>query len=151
MKKKVIQRGLLGCPLGISMGYVITIIISLFVGDGYYSPVVPSLIEAVGSEIGAVVIQAVLSGLLGASSAAASVIWEMEDWSIAKQTGIHFSIISIIMLPIAYFAHWMPHSLVGFFMYFGAFVAIFVVVWVIHYYIWRNKIKHINKGIEARK
>jgi len=151
MKKKAIQRGLLGFPIGISIGHIITIIISLFLGSGNYYPIPPELISAVGSEIGAVVIQVVLSGLFGASCAAASVIWEIEDWSIAKQTGIHFSIISMIMLPIAYFAHWIPRSLVGFLMYFGAFVTIFVVVWVIHYYIWRNKIKYINKGIEARK
>ena len=151
MKKKAIKRGVLGFPLGISMGHIITIVLSLFWGNGYYSPVVPSLIDAVGSEIGAIVVQVALSGLLGASSAAASIIWEIENWSIAKQTGIHFFIISITMLPIGYFAHWMPHSLVGFLMYFGIFVAIFIAVWVINYYIMKKKIKYINKSIGARK
>ena len=100
-----------------------------------------------GSESAAAALHAALSGLLGASFAAASVIWEMEDWGIAKQTGLYFLVTAITMLPIAYFTHWMPHSLVGFLMYFGVFVAIFIVIWAIQYFIWRSKIMRINKGI----
>ena len=149
MKKKVLKRGLFGFPMGIAMGYVITIIISLAQGDGYYS-VVPSLVDTVGSEIGAVVVQTILSGVLGAVSAAISVIWEMENWSIAKQTGLYFLGLSVAMCPIAYFAHWMPHSLIGFTIYFASFVAIFIIIWVIQYFIWRSKINAINKNIKAR-
>lgn len=148
MKKKAILRGLLGFPLGIAIGYVITIVISLFVGEGYYSPSVPSLIDEIGSEIGAVVFQAILCGLLGASFSAASVIWEVERWSIVKQTGIYFLILSITLLPIAYFTHWMERSVFGFLFYFGVFVVIFIVIWVVQYFIWKNKIKGINQKIE---
>jgi membrane protein YdbS with pleckstrin-like domain len=81
----------------------------------------------------------------------ASVIWEKDDWSIAKQTGIYFLISAIAMLPIAYFAHWMPRSLAGFLSYFTTFIVIFIVIWVIQYCIWKNKIQRINKGINERK
>ena len=57
MKKQMILRGLLGFPLGIAIGYVITIIISLIWAHGYYSPVIPDLIDYVGSEIYAVILQ----------------------------------------------------------------------------------------------
>ncbi len=151
MKKQTLLRGLLGFPLGIAIGYVITIIISLGWGKGYYSPCVPSLVETVGSEIGAVVLQAVLSGLLGASFAAASVIWEIENWSIAKQTGIYFFIASITMLPIAYFTEWMEHTLIGFLLYFGTFIAIFIIIWMIQYCFWKRKIQALNKKIDNHK
>ena len=39
MKKKMIQRGLLGFPLGIAIGFVITVIISMCIGDGSFYPV----------------------------------------------------------------------------------------------------------------
>lgn len=149
--KKIFQRGLLGFPLGVFIGYAITIIISLFVADGYYSPCVPSLVDEFGSEIGAVIFQAVLCGLLGASFAAASLIWEKENWSIVKQTGIYFLIASITMFPIAYFTHWMEHSIFGFLVYIGIFAAIFVFMWVVQYCIWKSKIKGINKKIEEIK
>ncbi len=148
MKKQVIMRGLLGLPLGIAIGYIITIIVSLGWGQGYYSPCEPSLVNTVGSEIGAVVLQTLLCALLGAGFAAASVIWEMETWGIAKQTGIYFLITSIIMLPIAYFAQWMEHSIKGFFIYFGIFCALFIVAWLVQYFFWKRKIKSINAKIE---
>lgn len=151
MKKKAFRRGLLGFPLGVFIGYTITIIESLIWGEGSYYPCVTSLIENFGSEIGAVVFQAVLCGLLGTSFAAASVIWEKDNWSIVKQTGIYFLIASITMFPIAYFTHWMEHSVSGFLVYVGIFVAIFVFVWIVQYCIWKDKIKRINKKIDERK
>jgi len=150
MKKKVILRGLLGFPLGIAMGYVITIIISLGWGGGYYSPVVPSLIDEVGSEIGAVIVQALLCGILGATSAAISMIWEVEHWSIAKQTGIYFLALSTAMFPIAYFAHWMERSFIGFALYFAIFTLLFIVIWIIQYFVWKSKINAMNRNVQKR-
>ena len=148
MKKKVIQRGLLGFPLGIAIGYVITIIISAIWANGYYSPVTPELEKTMGTEINAVIFQALLCGILGAGFAMASVIWEIETWSIAKQSGIHFAIISAIMLPIAYIANWMQHTLIGFLSYFGIFAAIFIFVWLFQYLGWKSKIKRINESVK---
>lgn len=148
MKKKAILRGTLGFPLGVFIGYAITILISVIHANGYYSPCMPSLIDEFGSEIAAVVFQAILCGLLGTSFGAASVIWDNENWSIAKQTGIYFIIACISMFPIAYFTHWMERSLSGFLLYFSIFIAIFIIVWVIQYFIWKNKIRSINKKIK---
>ena len=60
MKKKIVLRSLLGFPLGLAMGYMITIIISLVFADGSYFPCVPELITTMGSEIHAVLLQAFL-------------------------------------------------------------------------------------------
>lgn len=149
MKKKVLLRALLGIPLGIAMSYIITILISITVQGGQYYPCVPSLSETVGSELGAVILQTALSGLLGASFAASSIIWEMEDWSIMKQTGLYFLITAMTMFPVAYFAEWMEHSVAGFLIYFGIFVTIFIVMWIVQYFIWKQKIKGFNKKINS--
>ncbi len=149
MLNKAFLRGLLGFPLGVFLGYVITIFISVIIANGQYSPCAPALIDQVGSEIGAVILQAILSGILGAGYAAASVIWECEDWNIAKQSGIYFAITSLIMLPVAYYANWMEHTLIGFLIYFGIFIAIFLIVWVIQYFFWKNKIKRLNEKINS--
>lgn len=149
MRKKVMLRGLLGFPLGICLGYIITILLSLIWGHGYYSPCVPDLIQTMGSETGAVVLQAALSGLLGAVFAMSSAIWEMENWSIVHQTGTYFAITAVTMMPIAYFTNWMEHSVAGFLLYFGIFVGIFVFVWVVQYLIWKNKIRRLNEKVEG--
>ena len=103
MKKKIIKRSLLGFPLGITMGYLITILISLGWANGYYSPCVPELISLMGNEINAVIFQTILCGILGVGFAASSVIWEMDSWSIVKQTGIHSS-----FLPLRFYMRCLP-------------------------------------------
>ncbi len=148
MKKQPFVRGLLGFPLGIAIGYIITIIISFSSGQGYYYPCAPALVKEMGNEINAVILQTVLSGLLGASFAASSIIWEIDNWSIAKQTGIYFLITAFVMMPIAYFTNWMEHSLIGFVSYFGIFVVIFIFVWLIQYIILKNKIKKMNDKLK---
>lgn len=128
------------------------ILISLGWANGYYSPCVPDLITAMGNEINAVIIQTVLCGLLGSGFSVSSVIWEIEDWSIVKQTGIYFLIISVIMLPIAYFMYWMEHSVTGFLSYFGIFILIFAVIWIVQFIIGKKNIKRMNEKLsETRK
>ena len=115
---------------------------------GDYSPCVPELVEAMGSEIYAVILQTILCGLLGSSFAASSVIWEIDHWSILKQSAIYFLIASAVMMPVAYLTNWMDHSLIGFAGYFGVFFVIFIAVWVIQYAIWKNKIKKMNAKLK---
>ena len=144
MKKKIIMRGLFGLPTGIAIGFVITLIISICIGNGSFYPVTPELIDATGNELNAVILQTVLCAIMGAGFAAASIIWELDSWSLAKQSGIYFIIISVIMLPIAYITNWMKHTALGVLSYVAIFVAIFVVVWLSQYLLWKRKIKQMN-------
>ena len=144
MKKKIIMRGLLGLPTGIAIGFVITLIISACIGNGSFYPVTPELIDTMGNELNAVILQTVLCAVMGVGFAAASVIWELDSWSLAKQSGIYFAIISVIMLPIAYVTNWMKHTALGVLSYVAIFVAIFIVVWLSQYLLWKRKIKKMN-------
>ncbi len=147
MKKKIILRSILGFPVGIAIGYLITIFISLGWANGFYTPCVPELIFVMGNEINAVILQAFLCGLLGTGFAASSVIWEIENWSIIKQSGIYFLITSVIMLPIAYLSYWMEHSIIGFFSYFGIFVLIFAFIWMIQFVIGKHNVRKMNENL----
>lgn len=151
MKRQAILRGFLGFPIGIAIGYCITIVISLIWAKGYYAPCVPDLISAVGNEINGVVVQALLTGLLGAGFGACSVIWEIERWGIVKQTGVYFGIISVIMMPTAYLLYWMEHSFQGFFGYFGIFALIFIIIWVIQYTIGKYTVRKMNANLHQAK
>ena len=129
MKKEALLRGLLGVPLGIALGHIISLLASLGLAGGEFSPCVPSLVQAMGSEVAAVALQTGLSGLLGAAFGAGSVVWSLDHWSLVKQTGVYFLIGSLAMLPIAYLAHWMEHSLRGILGYFLIYLAIFAGIW----------------------
>ena len=148
MKKKIISRILSGMVIGIVIGYIISILISLIWANGYYSPCVPELKAVMGSEINAVMFQTALCALLGAGFSAASLIWQKENWSIVKQTGIYFSVISVIMMPIAYLTYWMEHSVAGFFSYFAVFALIFVVVWIVQFTVGKQNVKKMNKQLK---
>lgn len=151
MKKKIFLRGAFGFPIGISIGYIITIIISFIWANGYYSPCVPELISVMGSEINAVIFQALLSGLLGAAFAASSVIWEIESLNIVKQTGVYFAVVSVVMMPVAYFLYWMEHSVTGFLSYFCIFALIFIVIWVTQFITGRRMVKRMNERLYKSK
>lgn len=151
IRKKVILRSIVGIPIGITIGYLISIAGSLIWGEGYYSPCVPELITAMGSEIGAVVLQTALCALLGFSFSATSVIWELEHWNLVKQTGIYFLINSIVMMPVAWFTRWMEHSFVGFLRYFGMFAAIFILIWAVECIIGRRNIARMNERLRQTR
>ena len=94
MKKKVILRSLIGAPIGLSISFIITLIISVIINKGEYYPVVPQLTALCGNELNAVVIQTICSLIYGAAFGGTSVIWEIENWSLLKQTVIHCIVIS---------------------------------------------------------
>lgn len=147
MKKKVIERTIPGFFIGIAIGQIISVLISLTGGNGEFIICAPEFIELVGNEAVAAAVQTLLCAIMGGGFAAASVIWEMDNLSIAAQTGICFGIYAIIMLPIAYFTSWMEHSATGILSYVGIFAASFAVVWIVQYFTWKNKIKAINEKI----
>lgn len=149
MKKKVFLRGLIGFPLGIAIGHIISVLGSLFWANGTFEPCVPSLIASVGNEINAVILQTLLCGVIGASFAASSVVWEFENWSIVKQTGFYFLINAVFMLPTAYFLNWMEHSLTGFLVYLGIFTLNFAVIWLIQYFVWKHTLKKMNAKLHS--
>ena len=148
MKKKAFLRGLLGFPLGIAIGHVISVLGSLFWGGGDFAPCEPGLVQAMGNEINAVLLQTLLCGVVGSGFAAGSVIWEIESWSIVKQTGVYFLISGLCVLPAAYFLGWMEHSLLGFLAYFGIFLFYFAVIWLIQYFAWKYTLKKMNAKLQ---
>ena len=149
MKKKVILRGLFRLPVGIAIGFVITLLISICIGDGAFYPVTPELIQMMGNQLNAVILQTILCAILGVGFAMASVIWEIDSWSLAKQSGVYFLVISVVMLPIAYFANWMKHSIAGVLSYVGIFVMFFAAVWISQYLLWKRRIKKMNARIHG--
>lgn len=148
MKKKVMLRCLIGAPIGLSISFIITLIISIIINKGEYYPVVPQLTSLCGNELNAVIIQTVCSLIYGAVFGGASAIWEVEKWSLLKQTVIHCLIISVSSFPIAYFMYWMPHSFWGIAGYIAIFFFIYFFIWISWYFAMRKRIRELNEKIK---
>ena len=151
MIKKLLLRGLNGVLPTMAIGYLITITISLLFLDGQYNPVVPALSAQFENEIYAVLVQAAFLAVIGFVQGAASVIWDMDELSYMKQTGIYFFIYALIVLPVAFLLRWMPRSILGFMVFFGLFTLAFAITWLIQYCIGKSKIKKINEELNKRK
>ncbi len=154
MKKKVISRCLIGAPIGLFVCHLILIIISVFInlftlrkGEFFSAP--PSLITLCGNELNAVIIQTICSLIMGAAFAGASVIWEVENWSLLKQTILHFLVISVSTLPIAYCMYWIPHTFRGILIYIAIFFFIYFSIWIGRYFTMKKKIQAINDKIKS--
>lgn len=147
MKKKTAARAALGFPIGIAIGNIITVVLSLIYGGGKYFVCTEEFIGLIGSEATAAAVQTLLCGIMGMGYAAASVIWEA-DISLLKQTVICFLIYAAILFPIAYFANWMEHSVIGVIIYIAVFAAIFVLIWVVQFFMWKRKVKKINEMLK---
>ena len=151
MKKKVLMRTLIGAPIGLLISLVIALIISFVIGDGAYYPVIPELAEDCGGELWAVLLQSACSLLYGAAWGGASVIWEMERWSLLRQTVTHLVICSAATFPVAYFTRWMPHSVVGILGYYGIFLGIYALIWLSAYASMRARVRAFNEKVKEKK
>lgn len=150
MKKKMVLRGLLGAPLGLAVGYLISIGVSLIAGNGKYLAVAPALAQTFGGELKAVIVQAVIMAVYGMIWAGSSVIWEMDDWSILRQTATHLLITSAATFPTAYLMRWMDHSLGGILLYFGFFFGIYLVIWLSLYSAMKKRIEQLNAKVKEK-
>ena len=64
--------------------------------------------------------------------------------------GLLGGIVSVLMMTIAYICEWMEHSVKGVLSYFGIFFAIFIVVWIVQYLIWKVRVSKIKEGIQKK-
>ena len=147
MKKEVAKRAILGFIYGVFIGQTILIIESLFMRDGNFYAVSNNLLELAGTKIAAVIIQYFLTGIIGTTFAATTVIFEMDSWSLLRQTITHFVITSIVMYIAGFLCGWFPHTVGSTLIWFGVFVVVYVIFWICFSMYYKNKVKKINEAL----
>lgn len=147
MKKKILFRSLLGAPIGVTVSLIITIVFSLSMGQGEYYPAPHELIALCGNATAAVVVQLICSLFVGAVCGGASVIWEIERWSLLKQTLVHFAVLAVPFFGIGYVMNWLPHYLYGALGYVAGFILVYLVMWLSIYFSIKAKIKKMNRQL----
>ncbi len=126
--KNYLKRGLLGIPVGIAIGHLITVIIALI--EGSYIGCTPALVEAMGSDVNAVLLQTVLCGVLGFVFGTSSIIWDKKDWTIVKKTLLYFVITLLANLIVAFVCKWIPITVKGILLYTLIYVVTYIAVWI---------------------
>lgn len=147
LKKEAVKRAIMGFMYGVFIGQTILILESLAMRDGNFYPVAASLVDLAGTKIAAVIIQYFLTGLIGTTFAATTVIFEMDSWSLLRQTILHFIITSIVMYIAGFLCGWFPHKLSSTLIWFGIFIVIYVIFWISFSSYYKNKVKKMNEAL----
>lgn len=128
-----LRRGLMGIPLGVFISQIILIILIML-----------GKIDSVTTSI--IIEQFIVSSIVGFYFASISIIYEVDEWSLLKQTIIH-AIANIPFFPIAIYAGWIENNLKSIIIYFIIYILIYMCIWMSITIYWRNKTKIINKKL----
>jgi cellulose synthase/poly-beta-1,6-N-acetylglucosamine synthase-like glycosyltransferase len=145
--KSTIKRALLGFPLGVFASTTIVLAIALARGDSAFSAAAPDLVRITGSVTGAFLLQYVLSGILGSTFAGASIIFQVDNWSLLRQTVTHFAITFAVMMVVATTCQWAPASTIGLAVYIGVYIMIYVLIWASVTLYWRRRVAQVNAAL----
>lgn len=148
MLKKILTRALVTAPVCMVVSQIITIIISHIIGDGRMFPVTPAFAALFKSETTAVIVQSLLVGLIGATFAGCSVIFDMERWSYLKQGVIHLAITSSVLVSVCLIC-WRPINRVGIWIMLSGWIFTYFCTWMPQYFIYRHNIRRLNEKIQS--
>lgn len=144
---KILKRAILGFIYGVFIGQTILILESLIAGDGNFYSVSTYLVNHTSTRLAAVIAQYFITGIIGLSFAASTVIFEMDRWSILGQTALHFVINSIVMYVSGFLCGWFPHTVSSTLIWFGVFVVVYVIIWICFTMYYKKKTREINKAL----
>lgn len=145
--KKALLRGLLGAPLGVFISATIGVILSLT----YQQLLVTPPVDAMTTPLRAFIVQYIVSMIIGFVFAFGSAIFEVDSWSLAKQTTLHFLLTSIVFLPCSIMARWVKFDTLSIMIYFIIFISIYVGVWIPQYYSLKKGIAKLNKKLQDKQ
>ena len=148
MLNKIIKRGLLGFVYGIFIGQTILILESLFKGDGSFTAYSSYLASITSTEIGAVMLQYLVTGIIGITFASTTVIFENEKWSLVHQIVVHFLITSVVMFFSGFLCGWFPHTVISTIIWFGVFIVVYVIMLISFTMYYKKKARELNEAIK---
>ena len=145
------KKYILSASLGVSIGTIISIIISSIFGQGTYLPLNPL------STMGAyyvehfnqptVMLICVLTwASIGILFQLADKIFE-QDWSLLRMTATHFCITALGFTPLGILAGWFPLNLGSLLLFWLIFVLLYALLFFQNYRKMERQIKDINSGL----
>lgn len=149
MRKKIFGCCIFGAPAGLTLQIMITILISYLRGDGAYGAVSYDLLRIYGNELNAVTAQCLSAMVIGMIWSSASLIYQETDWSLLKQSAVHFLVCVVPSLVIAFMMHWMTPTLDGFLGYLGIFLTIYLINWLARYLSVKKRIAQMNAKLNG--
>lgn len=145
---KYIKKIISGAFIGVGIGFTLNLIFSII--NGEYYPGVPSFLEKYDSTLMAVTVQTLIYMLLGIIQAFSTDIMNNQKRSLLSNTIIHFSIIFLPLLIVAYILHW-GRDLLGLLSVGFSILVVYFIIWIVSYLGIKSQIDKINQSISKKK
>lgn len=142
-----------GVPVGIVLCTLITVMTSSALsGDGALHYCAPELSQRFGSEGLAILIQSAVSGLYGGIIMGATVVYDMERWSLLRATSVHCLVTLTLYYTTGLLLCWFSFSDINeTLLTFTIFVSVYVCIWLVNYAKYRIEIAKFNDELEKIK
>ena len=144
--KDLIRLAVVGFVLGIIIGDILVV---AFTASEGISLAAPELIEEFGY-VPAVILQTLLSGVLGCICFGATIVYYKDEYSILEATCIHMVISFFTLIPISNFLWWTGRVMEGNIVVLAMGVCAYVMIWFSVYMSYRIQIQKINEALERR-
>lgn len=146
-KKDIKSSIITGVTTGISIGFLIPLFISMSLGTGNYEPCTPALVKFAGNEINAVIIQVIATALLGVSFSVSNIIYDVEKWSLFRQSLTYFLINGIVIKWVALVCRWTEFTISSTISFLLIYTIIFFIIWTILYIFNYINIRNMNRKL----
>lgn len=144
MLLKTLKRVGFGFILGMAVGNLIAAM------TGHPDIVSAALLEKAGSLPAALMIQTLLSGVIGGVAWAGISLYDIESWSLLGAVAVHYASIMIVFLPLAFYLGWLE-GLTDALIMAAVMLAAHTLVFLIMCAIYRAQVRELNRLNELRK
>ena len=131
-RDKCMFRLLLGFTLGLLLGIVIYV---LSIPDGTVIDKPFLVCHLLGS------------GIVGLVGYGGAIVYDIESWSLGRATFTHYIVSFMTLFVISELLGWFSHDIL-----FGAFVffsAVYVLIWLTEYFVWKAQVRKMNQDLES--
>ncbi|MBO1206069.1 MULTISPECIES: DUF3021 domain-containing protein [Staphylococcus] len=145
-----------GAIIGIAVGVMIALICSTIFARNEFHPVSP--VSTMGeyyfqhlSELQIMFISVIIWSLIGITFSFGDLIFSNSKKSLLFKTSLHFSLMLIIMLPLAILAGWFPLKISAILFFIIIYTVVYFMIWFIETKRNQHDINEINDIISKRK
>lgn len=132
---KQLRNGLSFAAHGVLIGMAISVLFSYLSGTGNYYPSGPVFMAQFTNPLNALVSSIILWALMGILFGFGAMIFDIKNWSLAKQTVVNFLVYYLIFSPLAVLAGWFSLTLLNFVIFTAIFAVIYAICWLIMWFI----------------
>ncbi|CAH1856143.1 DUF3021 domain-containing protein [Convivina intestini] len=136
-----------GVITGVFIGFMSALLFSWLYQSDVFQPSSPKFVAHISDNLTAVTISAVIWALMGIVFSTAQMIFEVESWSITKQTVLHFITTYTGYTILAILAGWFPLNFWYLLQYSLIFVVVYIIIWSISMYIARRNVRELNQEL----